>query len=204
MNQGPIKTAHQSYGGLFECPIGLRSLYFCLALSAHSFEMCARRSQDCRFSGPMSKIQLFKVLADRSTSFKDENSGSLTRNLIATAWRAAILFQYLHAVVPDWNFPNAKGTGSVTSRSMTTQNKMRRAFAFRLLLMVQSLFGATLVHASTQEQNIPLQSFGNEGREIIASPSSADCMTDNGPTQCNEPIWIHGSPGDLVHSNSSN
>ena len=24
------------------------------------------------FSGPMSKIQLFKVLADRSTSFKDE------------------------------------------------------------------------------------------------------------------------------------
>ena len=31
-----------------------------------------------------------------------------------------------------------------------------------------------------------------------------DCMTDNGPTQCNEPIWIHGSPGDLVRSSSSN
>jgi len=86
---------------------------------------------------------------------------------------------------------------------MITQNKMRRAFTFLVLVMVQSLFGATLVHASTQESNIPLQSFGNEGREIIASPSSADCMTDNGPTQCNEPIWIHGSPGDLVRSSSN-
>jgi len=104
--------------------------------------------------------------------------------------------------VPDWNVPNAKGTGSVTSKSMITQNTMRRAFAFRPLLMVQSLFWATLVHASTRDQNIPLQWFGNEGREIIASPSSADCMTDNGPTQCNEPICIHGSPGDLVHSNN--
>jgi hypothetical protein len=92
----------------------------------------------------------------------------------------------------------------VTSSSMTTQNTMRRALAFRLLLMFQSLFWVTLAHASTQDRNIPLQSFGNEGREIIASPSSADCMTDNGPTQCGEPIWIHGSPGDLVHSNSSN
>jgi hypothetical protein len=81
---------------------------------------------------------------------------------------------------------------------------MRRALAFRLLLIVQSLFWATLVHASTQENNIPLQSFGNEGREIIVSPSSAGCMTDNGPTQCNEAIWIHGSPGDLVRSNGSN
>jgi hypothetical protein len=92
----------------------------------------------------------------------------------------------------------------MTSRSMTAQKTIRSVFAFRLLLMVQSLAGATLVHASTQENDIPRQSFGNEGREIIASPSSAHCMTDNGPTQCNESIWIHGSPGDLVRSNSSN
>ena len=106
--------------------------------------------------------------------------------------------------MPDWNVPNAKGTGSVTSKSMIAQNTMRRAFALRLLLMVQSLFWATLVHASTQDQNIPMQSFGNEGREIIATPSSADCMIDNGPTRCSGPVWIHGSPGDLVHGSGSN
>jgi hypothetical protein len=40
-------------------------LILLFGLSAHSFEMCTRRSQDCRFSGPMSKSQPFKALADR-------------------------------------------------------------------------------------------------------------------------------------------
>jgi hypothetical protein len=82
----------QSSRGLLECPIGLRSSYFCLALTAHSSEMGAGVLQDRRFSGPMSWIELFKDLADHLTLFKDENSGSLTRNLVATTWKAAIWF----------------------------------------------------------------------------------------------------------------
>jgi hypothetical protein len=65
-------------------------------------------------------------------------------------------------------------------------------FSARLLnLTVQS-------PALTEEDKIPRQSFGNAGREIAAPPWTAACMTDNGPTECCEPMWIYGSPGELV------
>jgi hypothetical protein len=33
-----------------------------------------------------------------------------------------------------------------------------------------------------------------EGREVAAPPWSAACMTDQGPTECDEPMWAYGSP----------
>jgi hypothetical protein len=36
--------------------------------------------------------------------------------------------------------------------------------------------------------------FGREGREIAAPPWSAACMTDHGPSDCGEPVWIYGAP----------
>jgi hypothetical protein len=36
--------------------------------------------------------------------------------------------------------------------------------------------------------------FGSEGREIAAPPWSAACMTDHGPSDCGEPMWIYGAP----------
>jgi hypothetical protein len=39
VNQRPVETADRSYGGLFECRIGVRGSYFCLVVSAQSFEM---------------------------------------------------------------------------------------------------------------------------------------------------------------------
>jgi hypothetical protein len=42
------------------------------------------------------------------------------------------------------------------------------------------------------------QANGTEGREVAAPPWSAACMTDHGPTQCDEPMWIYGSRGALA------
>ena len=36
--------------------------------------------------------------------------------------------------------------------------------------------------------------FDREGREIAAPPWSAACMTDHGPSDCDEPMWIYGAP----------
>jgi len=36
--------------------------------------------------------------------------------------------------------------------------------------------------------------FGGEGRQIAAPSWSAACMTDHGPSDCGEPMWIHGAP----------
>jgi hypothetical protein len=31
-------------------------------------------------------------------------------------------------------------------------------------------------------------------RQVAAPSWSAACMQDTGPTQCNEPMWVYGSP----------
>jgi len=39
------------------------------------------------------------------------------------------------------------------------------------------------------------QTYGSEeGREVAAPSWSAACMTDHGPSQCGEPMWVYGSP----------
>jgi hypothetical protein len=35
---------------------------------------------------------------------------------------------------------------------------------------------------------------GIEGREIAAPPWSFACVNDTGPQQCDEPMWVYGSP----------
>jgi hypothetical protein len=42
------------------------------------------------------------------------------------------------------------------------------------------------------------QAYGIEGREIIAPPWSAACMTDHGPSECGEPTWIYRSRSDIA------
>ena len=42
------------------------------------------------------------------------------------------------------------------------------------------------------------QAYGIEGREIIAPPWSAACMTDHGPSECGEPMWIYGNRSDIA------
>jgi hypothetical protein len=33
-----------------------------------------------------------------------------------------------------------------------------------------------------------------EGHQVAAPPWSAACMTDHGPSDCGEPMWIYGAP----------
>jgi hypothetical protein len=42
------------------------------------------------------------------------------------------------------------------------------------------------------------QAYGIEGHEIIAPPWSGACMTDHGPSECGEPMWIYGSRSDIA------
>jgi hypothetical protein len=37
------------------------------------------------------------------------------------------------------------------------------------------------------------RAFGGEGRQSTAPPWSAACMTDHGPSDCGEPMWIYSA-----------
>ena len=86
---------------------------------------------------------------------------------------------------------------------------MKMKYFLAALLLVPSLAMPAMVQARTHESSIPpqalthessipLQAFGIEGREVAAPPWSAACMTDHGPSQCDEPVWVYGSPSELA------
>ena len=57
---------------------------------------------------------------------------------------------------------------------------------FKLLGKVTALL--TLIAAQPQ-------AYGTEGREVVAPPWSAACMSDQGPRECGEPMWVYGGGG---------
>jgi hypothetical protein len=61
------------------------------------------------------------------------------------------------------------------------------------LLLVSSLATSTTAQVRTNKGGTPAQPYRIEGREIAAPPWSAACMTDHGPSECSEPMWIYGS-----------
>ena len=68
-------------------------------------------------------------------------------------------------------------------------------------LLAASLFALAMsaaAEAKTIEHAAPPQAYGIEGREVAAPSWSAACMTDHGPSQCDEPMWVYGSPGALA------
>jgi len=42
-----------------------------------------------------------------------------------------------------------------------------------------------------------------EGRQIAAPPWSAACMTDHGPSECGEPMWIYGPRSEITQYRSA-
>jgi hypothetical protein len=68
--------------------------------------------------------------------------------------------------------------------------KMRYLLAASLL----SLAVSATAQARTNEHRTLPQAYGSEGREVAAPSWSAACMTDHGPSQCGEPMWVYGSP----------
>jgi hypothetical protein len=63
------------------------------------------------------------------------------------------------------------------------------------LLLVPSL----VTSAAAQTRMDPHQAYGiEEGREVAAPSWSAACMTDHGPSECGEPMWIYGSRSEIA------
>jgi hypothetical protein len=66
------------------------------------------------------------------------------------------------------------------------------------LLLVFSLAMSATAQARTNENSAPPQAYETGGREVAAPPWSAACMTDHGPSQCGEPMWVFGSRGAIA------
>jgi hypothetical protein len=75
---------------------------------------------------------------------------------------------------------------------------MKMKYFLAALLLVPSLAMSATAQARTNEGSGLLQVSGSEGREVAAPPWSAACMTDHGPGQCGEPMWIYGGRGALA------
>jgi hypothetical protein len=71
---------------------------------------------------------------------------------------------------------------------------MKMKYFLAALLLVPSLAASAMVQARTHESRIPHQAFGIVGREVAAPPWSAACMTDDGSSECDAPMWVYGSP----------
>jgi hypothetical protein len=66
---------------------------------------------------------------------------------------------------------------------------MKKKYFLAALLLVSSLGTPATVQAGTHESSTPSpQASRFAGREVAAPPSSAACMTDHGPSQCDEPM----------------
>ena len=75
---------------------------------------------------------------------------------------------------------------------------MKMKYFLAALLLATSLASPAAVEARTHESGISPQASGIVGREVAAPTWSVACMTDHGPSQCDEPMWVYGSPGALA------
>lgn len=71
---------------------------------------------------------------------------------------------------------------------------MKMKYVLAALLLLPSLAIPATVQARTHVTSLSAPTSGIEGREVAAPPWSAACMTDHGPSQCDEPMWVYGSP----------
>ena len=62
--------------------------------------------------------------------------------------------------------------------------------------MIKTSFFAAPLLAPVLATSFATQAAAKEtvGREVAAPPWSTACMTDHGPSECGEPVWVYGSP----------
>jgi hypothetical protein len=75
---------------------------------------------------------------------------------------------------------------------------MKMKYFLAALLLVPSLAMSATAQARTHKSSSLPQEYGIEGREVAAPPWSFACMNDQGPQQCDEPMWVYGSPDYLA------
>jgi hypothetical protein len=70
---------------------------------------------------------------------------------------------------------------------------MKIRYLVAALLLGLSLATPATARERTHKSVTRAHTYGIEGREIAAPPWSAACMTDHGPSECGEPMWIYRS-----------
>jgi hypothetical protein len=80
---------------------------------------------------------------------------------------------------------------------------MKIAYHLAALLLVSSFATPTTAQERSHKSVARTQAYRIEGREIAAPPWSAACMTDHGPSECGEPMWIYGSNDALAKYRSA-
>ena len=70
---------------------------------------------------------------------------------------------------------------------------MMRITHFLATLLLVSLSTPATAHEQSHKNLARTQIYANNGHEIAAPPWSAACMTDHGPSECGEPMWIYGA-----------
>ena len=68
---------------------------------------------------------------------------------------------------------------------------MKITYLMAALLLVPSLASPTMARERTHKSVTRVADIRDRGREIAAPPWSAACMTDHGPSECVEPMWIY-------------
>jgi hypothetical protein len=61
-------------------------------------------------------------------------------------------------------------------------------------VIAQARTSSVMAQARASETIAPSQTYQMGAREVAAPPWSAACMTDHGPSQCDEPMWVYGDP----------
>src|ERR1700682_6498162 len=89
---------------------------------------------------------------------------------------------------------NSRSDGS-SGRQARNQgtNTMKMKFSLAALPLIFSLALSAAAQARTTESHFVTQGYEAAGREVAAPPWSFACMTDHGPTQCDQPMWVYGS-----------
>jgi hypothetical protein len=75
---------------------------------------------------------------------------------------------------------------------------MKMKYFLAALPLTLSLAMPAVAQARTKETSALPRTNEIVGREVAAPPWSAACMTDHGPSDCGEPMWVYGSPGPIA------
>ena len=69
---------------------------------------------------------------------------------------------------------------------------------FKLLAAAAILSTLIATPVLARDSSVRLPVYGLEGHEVAAPPWSAACMSDHGPSECGEPMWVYGARGTIA------
>jgi hypothetical protein len=83
-------------------------------------------------------------------------------------------------------------TAAMEAISTNEELTMKIMQAMAALLLLSSLATPMVAQQRTTSNGAKAGTQRLEAREVAAPPWSAACMTDHGPSECGEPMWVYG------------